>query len=204
MLCFLIIILENYEVTQQQYQVIMGTNPSYFEKCDDCPVENVSWEDIQLFLRKLNQKLGKNYRLPTEAEWEYTARSRGKNTMFGNGKNIIKSNDVNFHADVGKKFYSELGVSRKRTIPVGSLNSPNSLGVHDMSGNVWEWCQDWYGDYTYGSKTNPTGAYYGDSRVLRGGSWSTDPPSCRTSYRNYNAIDKKFNTVGFRLALSVQ
>ncbi len=138
--------LGKYEVTQKLWQEIMGNNPSNFKNCDMCPVEQVSWDDVQEFLQKINAKYpGRNYRLPTEAEWEYAARGGGKAVLFGNGKNIADPKEINFDASASyKTSYSLAGEYRAKTVPVGSLNSSNALGLHDMSGNVWEWCSDWY------------------------------------------------------------
>ncbi|MCB0577220.1 MAG: formylglycine-generating enzyme family protein, partial [Saprospiraceae bacterium] len=129
-----------YEVTQRQWNYVMGKNPSRFKNCDDCPVEKVSWDDVQDFLKRLNAGLPADqqpYRLPTEAEWEYAAREGGKAVLFGNGKNIIDPNEINFYATPSlKTSYSIAGTFRQKSVPVGSLNSPNALGLHDMSGNV--------------------------------------------------------------------
>ncbi len=205
--------LGKYEVTQKRWKQIMGSNPSTFAGCDDCPVENVSWNDVQAFIQTLNKTTtnGKQYRLPTEAEWEYAARSPaegtqtggGKAVLFGNGKNIAKPAEMNF--DAGKdaqKTYSIAGYRRGKTVPVGSLNNPNGLGLHDMSGNVREWCSDWYAaDYYHISPSaNPTGAGTGTERVIRGGSWGSPPKNCRTSFRDFDRPGSRLNGVGFRLA----
>jgi len=170
-----------YEVTQGQWQRIMGNNPSYYKNCgDNCPVEQVSWNDIQQFIQRLNNQSGKQYRLPTEAEWEYAARSGGKSEKYAGG------NDVDAVA-----WYD--GNSGRETHPVGQ-KQPNGLGLYDMSGNVWEWCSDWYGEKYYGQsfRDNPDGPSSGSYRVLRGGSWNGEPRGGRVAYRvRYN---------GFRLA----
>jgi formylglycine-generating enzyme required for sulfatase activity len=191
-----------YEVTQKLWAQVMGGNPSSFKNCDDCPVENVSWEDVQVFIGKLNQLYpGRNYRLPTEAEWEYAARGRGQNVLFGNGKNIADPNEMNFDASASyKKPYSVAGTYRQKTVPVGSLNAPNALGLYDMSGNVWEWCSDWYGSYSSTAQTNPRGPSTGSVCVMRGGSWGGDPQYCRVAFRNDVAPDGRYDDVGFRLA----
>ncbi|MEY3249693.1 MAG: hypothetical protein RL742_1736, partial [Bacteroidota bacterium] len=175
-----------YEVTQRLWKQVMGDNPSYFKNCDDCPVEQVSWDDVQKFIAALNGQTGLQYRLPTEAEWEYAARGGDRQVLFGNGKNTIDPAEINFDASSSyKKPYSVSGTYRQKTVPVGSLNSPNALGLHDMSGNVWEWCSDWYGaDYYKNSPaSNPKGPSSGSSRVLRGGSCYNYPQSCRVAYR---------------------
>ena len=179
----------------------MGSNPSGFKNCDQCPVDNVSWEDAQAFLKKLNAKYPeRNYRLPTEAEWEYAGRG-GKAILFGNGKNTIDPKEINFDAsESNKKPYFVVGTYRKTTVPVGSLNSPNALGLHDLSGNVWEWCSDWYGTYPTTKQTDPTGANSGSSRVRRGGSWGNNPQHCRVARRYNDAPGHRFTGSGFRLA----
>ncbi|MFT6359065.1 MAG: sulfatase activating formylglycine-generating enzyme [Saprospiraceae bacterium] len=196
-----------YEVTQAEWEKIMGDNPSSFTNCDQCPVEKVSWEDIQEFLKKLNAKYpNKNYRLPTEAEWEYAARGGGKKVLFGNGKNIVDPKEINFDgSDNYKKSYSIAGVYREKTVPVGSLNSPNELKLHDMSGNVWEWCSDWYdSDYYKNSPSqNPQGAKTGSYRVLRGGSWFYSPQYCRVANRYAYTPTYRDYYIGFRLARSL-
>jgi formylglycine-generating enzyme required for sulfatase activity len=160
-----------YEVTQKEWREVMGNSPSYSKNCDNCPVEQVSWEDIQQFLTKLNAKTGKVYRLPTEAEWEYAARggSSGRGYKYSGSNNL---DEVAWHE----------GNSGSKTHPVGQKKA-NELGLYDMSGNVYEWCADWYGDYSSGPQTNPKGPSSGDNRVLRGGSWHHDGWFCRVSNR---------------------
>lgn len=152
-----------FEVTQGQYAAVMGNNPSNFKQCGpDCPVESVSWNDAQEFIRALNQKSGRQYRLPTEAEWEYAARSGGKDEKWAGN---------NDESGLGKYAWYDKN-SGKMTHRVG-LKKANGLGLHDMSGNAWEWCQDWYNEAYYedSPKDNPPGADIGEKRVLRGGSW---------------------------------
>ncbi len=194
-----------YEVTQQQWRAVMGSNPPelVFKGCDMCPVERVSWDEVQDFIAKLNQQTGQQYRLPTEAEWEYAARGGGKAVLFGNGKNVIDPKEINFNARTdSKKSYSVVGEYRAKTIPVGSLHSPNALGLHDMSGNVWEWCGDWYAaDYYENSpSSNPVGPTSGSYRVLRGGSLNDVPQGCRAALRSGLAPGVRSGNVGFRLA----
>lgn len=167
------------------------------------PVTHVSWNDAQAYCAWLSEKTGKRYRLPTEAEWEYAAREGGKNVRFGNGKDIADPAEVNFDAsDAYKKDYSNAGVFRQKTVPVGSLRSPNALGLHDMSGNVWEWCEDWYHDSYVNAPSDgaawifPAGSY----RVLRGGSWGDNPLYVRTTDRSGDAPLDRYSSVGFRLA----
>jgi formylglycine-generating enzyme required for sulfatase activity len=192
-----------YEVTQKLWTEIMGENPSYFKNGDNYPVEQVSWDDIQTFLSKLNTKYpNRNYRLPTEAEWEYAARGGGKEVVFGNGKNTLDPKEANFNASAANKTsYSLAGEYRQKTTPVGSF-IPNAIGLYDMSGNVWEWCSDWYGSdyYKNSPATNPQGPTSGSFRVFRGGSWSDYPQYCRVAFRSGYSPDYRYNSIGFRLA----
>lgn len=180
-----------YEVTQKQWQDIMGNNPSYFKNCDNCPVEQVSWNDIQEYINKLNSKTGKKYRLPTEAEWEYAARSGGKNEKYSGG------NDLDSVA-----WYSNN--SGSKTHPVGQ-KQPNGLGLYDMSGNVWERVQDWYdsGYYKNSPKNNPRGPDSGRYRALRGGSGNNRPRYARAAVRDRNSPDDRDYYSGFRLVSPV-
>jgi len=191
-----------YEVTQGQWQAIMGSNPSYFKDCGgNCPVEQVSWNDIQDFISRLNSRSGKRYRLPTEAEWEYAAREGGKKVRFGTGLDRISSDKANFDARTDyKQAYSDVGEYRSKTVSVGSFR-PNALGLYDMAGNVWEWCQDWYGDKYYAniSRNNPQGPDSGTYRVLRGGSWYIAPGDVRAANRSGNIPGTRFYGGGFRL-----
>ena len=192
-----------YEVTQKLWREVMGNNPSDFIDCDDCPVEQVSWDDVQIFLQKLSQQTGRQYRLPTEAEWEYAARGGGKAVLFGNGQNTADPAQINFDANATyKKTYSIAGTYRKNTVPVGSLNSANALGLYDMSGNVWEWCSDWYNPIYYENSpaSNPTGPTTGTHRVFRGGSWDYGLRECRVAYRSHLTPNYHWVNVGFRLA----
>ena len=177
-----------YEVTQAEWQAVMGTNPSDF-KGDNLPVECVSWDDCQEFIRKLNELTGKQFRLPTEAEWEYAARGGNKS----GGYKYAGGNDVDNVA-----WYVDN--SGGKTHPVGTKRG-NELGLYDMSGNVWEWCQDWFGYYGSASQTNPQGRGSGDDRVLRGGSWDDDARYCRLSYRNGRDPGQELRYRGLRLAL---
>lgn len=185
-----------YPVTQKQWKEVMGNNPSYFQGCDDCPVENVSWYDVQDFIAALNQKTGLQYRLPTETEWEYAA--RGGNQSVGG--RYSGSNDLD---EVGWFCMNSDG----KTHPVG-LKKPNILGLHDMSGNVYEWCQDWYGEEYYtdfsvtGLVQDSKGPIRGFARVIRGGSWSFGARFCRASDRGYGAPGLRDLNFGFRLAHS--
>ncbi len=192
-----------YEIIQKQWREVMGDNPSYFKDCDNCPVEQISWNDIQEFIQKLNQQTGQTYRLPTEAEWEYAARGGGNDVFFGNGKNIADPKEINFNgSEPYKNKYSVTEEYRQKTIPVGSLIVPNALGLHDMSGNVYEWCSDWYDSDYYKNcpPKNPTGPTNGSYRVIRGGSWGNDAQACRTINRDSDAPGSRNYSVGFRLA----
>ena len=188
-----------YPVTQGLWKAVMGegNNPSYFKGDDSLPVEMVSWEDAQVFIATLNKKSGQQYRLPTEAEWEYAARGGNQSK----GYQYSGSNDVKEVA-----WYDEN--SKGKTHPVGGLK-PNELGLFDLSGNVWEWCQDWYDEKYYefckknGVVVNPVGPDEGVNRVLRGGSWINDPQFCRAAYRNDYGPDSRIFSIGFRLALQV-
>ena len=183
-----------YLVTQAQWQAVMGNNPSHFKECGpNCPVEQVSWEDVQKFIRRLNEQTGKHYRLPSEAEWEYAARSGGKHEQWA-GTSVL--------AELGDYAWFEDNSSEK-TQPVGTRR-PNGLGLYDMSGNVWEWCKDRY-DADYYKKSpqkNPRGAASGSSRVMRGGSWCLSEGLIRAASRNYRDPSRRLNCIGFRLALS--
>jgi formylglycine-generating enzyme required for sulfatase activity len=197
--------MSKYEVTQRQWTQIMGSNPSYFKGCDDCPVENVSWDDVQEFLKKLNARTGGNYRLPTEAEWEYAAGGgANKRTRFGNGKDILDLKEANFDARTDyKKDYSVVGAYSQKTVKVGSFD-PNILGLYDISGNVWEWCSDWYGSYSNAVQENPKGPATGPFRVLRGGSWDYTPIYARVAFRfNYLPVSRR-NYIGFRVVSQIQ
>jgi formylglycine-generating enzyme required for sulfatase activity len=193
-----------YEITQDFWFVIMQQRPSSRKNCAECPVENVSWNDVQIFLQKLNTLYpGKNYRLPTEAEWEYAAREGGKKVRFGNGKDVADPAQINFDGrESFKQSYSLAGLNRGATIAVGSLRCPNALGLHDMSGNMYEWCNDWYGSdyYKKSPAKDPQGPTSGSVRVCRGGSWSNDPQYCRVAYRVSFAPGFRSYLLGFRLA----
>lgn len=176
-------------VTQALWVSVMGSSPSRF-KGDQNPVKDVSWYDCQDFIKKLNAKTGKKFRLLTEAEWEFAARGGNKSK----GYKYAGSNEIDEVA-----WYD--GNSNHETHPVKTKN-PNELGIYDMCGNVWEWCQDWYGSYNKSSQTNPSGPSSGIGRVIRGGSWRNVARYCRSSYRNYYAHDCCFDGLGLRLALS--
>ena len=170
-----------YEVTQEQWQAVMGNNPS-FSKGAKLPVNKLSWNDCQQFIKKINSKTKSGYRLPTEAEWEYACRA-GTVTAYSYGDNITKS-DANFDGSIVK---------------VGGYK-PNTFGLYDMHGNVWEWCEDWYGDYPAGSVTDPKGPGTGISRVLRGESYLERKSIARSSLRHSDTpTGRYYGNVGFRL-----
>ena len=178
------------EVTQELWQAVMGSNPSKFTGSGQLPVEYVSWDDCQTFITKLNELTGMQFRLPTEAEWEFAARG-------GNSSQHYKYSGSNNIDDVA--WYSNN--SNRNTHEVGT-KAPNELGLYDMSGNVREWCQDWYGSYNSSAQTNPTGPTSGSNRVNRGGGWNSNAGDCRVSDRlNYCAPDSRFSNLGLRLAL---
>ncbi|HRI61523.1 MAG TPA: formylglycine-generating enzyme family protein [Saprospiraceae bacterium] len=188
-----------YPVTQALWKAVMGeeNNPSFFIG-DQRPVEQVSWDNAQVFLQKLNALTGRDYRLPTEAEWEFAARGGKK----GRG-----------HKYAGSDKLKEVGWfddnSHGETKPVG-LKDPNELDIFDMSGNVWEWCEDWFGSDYYkkcekqGIVENPRGPETGSARVYRGGGWFDDARSCRAARRNRWHPAYRYSAIGFRLALSLQ
>lgn len=185
------------EVTRGQWRQIMGNNPSHFQDCGaDCPVEFVSWNDCQEFVQSLNQREGGNkYRLPTEAEWEYACRA-GSITAFANGSIAETGCGHDPNLDVMGWY---CGNSRKKPHPVAQ-RKPNAFGLYDMHGNIWEWCQDWYGPYPSGHVGDPTGPSSGSGRVLRGGGWHEDVEGCRSALRLGRSPTSRAGTLGFRLA----
>jgi len=184
-----------YEVTQTQWQQVMGNNPSNFKDDGRLPVETVSWDDIQGFL----SRAGDGLRLPTEAEWEYACRA-GTPTPFHFGSTISTS-QANYDGDYAYRSRSR-GVYREKTMPVGSF-SPNAWGLYDMHGNVWEWCADWYGESYYGQRRRADlqGPASGQYRVLRGGSWCDLPNCVRSAVRNRNVPTLRRSYFGFRVVL---
>ena len=191
-----------YPVTQAQYQAIMGTNRSRF-KGSNRPVESVSWNNAVAFCQKLSKRTGKNYRLPSEAEWEYACRA-GTTTPFHFGETIT-TDLANYY---GNYTYGGgiKGIYREETTEVGSFGVANNFGLYDMHGNVWEWCQDsWHSSY----KGAPTdGSAWLDTeentnfKLLRGGSWSFDPGYCRSACRDYDVLDLDYYGIGFRVVCS--
>ena len=177
--------LGRHEVTQAEWQGVMGTNPSWFDECGpNCPVEQVSWEDAQAFIARLNAAVGQvRYRLPTEAEWEHAARAGTAGDRYSDNLDGIAWYDGN---------------SGERTHPVGR-KAANAWGLHDMLGNVFEWVQDWHGDYPGGAVTDPGGPGSGSLRVGRGGSWSYIARTCRAPARHGVSPGVRYVTLGFRL-----
>lgn len=190
--------IQTTEVTQAQWEAVMGVNPSYFANCgDDCPVERISWDDIQDFLSELNKLRRREgtYALPTEAQWEYAARSGGE-TAFANG-GITETGsgyDANLDA-MGWYRYNSNGT----THPV-ARKDPNAWGLYDMHGNVWEFVRDLHAAYPTDPGIDPTGASSGSSRVYRGGAWGSDAAECRSAFRSWHMPDVKYYVLGFRLA----
>jgi len=180
-----------FEVTQGVWKAVMGSNPSYFKKGDDYPVEYVSWNEAQEFCTKLSELTGKTYALPTEAQWEYAARGGNKSK----GYKYSGSNDIEDVAWYGDN-------SNSSTHPVGQ-KQPNELGIYDMSGNVWEWCSDWYSSNYYSNSPSiePKGPSSGSYRVLRGGGWDGDARHCRVSYRYPYYPIGSYDFYGFRVVL---
>lgn len=178
------------EVTQELWHAVMGSNPSNFTRSSRNPVEMVSWHDCQSFIQRLNQLTGLRFRLPTEAEWEYAARGGNKSKGYKySGSNRI--DDVAWYD----------GNSGGATHEVAKCY-PNELGLYDMSGNVWEWCSDWYGSYSSAAQVDPSGAGTGSYRVLRGGSWSSYAQGCRVSFRGCDTPDYRNSSDGLRVVCS--
>ena len=195
-------VIGKYEVTQAEYQALMGNNPSYFLGSDK-PVENVSWYDVVEYCnaRSIEESLtpcydtddwscdfsANGYRLPTEAEWEYAARGAS------NDPDYLYSGSDNIESVA---WYSANSGSTTHTV---GTKSPNSLGIYDMSGNVWEWCNDWYGDYSSSVQSDPIGPATGSYRVIRGGSWGSSATHCRVAFRSHYTPTLSYNSVGFRI-----
>ena len=178
------------EVTQELWEAVMGNNPSCFTGNSLNPVEEVSWDDCQTFIHELNRLTGKQFRLPTEAEWEFAARG-------GNYSKGYKYSGSNHIDDVA--WYTVNSGTMTHEV---ATCTPNELGIYDMSGNVWEWCSDWYGDYSSSSQTNPTGPADGYRRVLRGGGWGSNATNSRVSNRSYLSPNIQNNDGSFRLVSS--
>jgi formylglycine-generating enzyme required for sulfatase activity len=186
-----------YTVTQEQWQTVMGSNPSHFKGEKNLPVEQVSWDDCQAFCKRLGDKEKKVYRLPTEAEWEYACRA-GTTTAYHFG-GTLSADQANYNGNFtygdGKQ-----GLFREKTTPVGSFPA-NPWGLHDMHGNVWQWCNDWHGGYSRTETTDPQGPKAGKNRVQRGGSWGSHPIFCRSANRNFADPANRTEFCGFRVCV---
>jgi formylglycine-generating enzyme required for sulfatase activity len=195
-----------YTVTQEQWQAIIGNNPSKFKGQKNLPVEQVSWNDCQEFIGRLRQKDKRSYRLPTEAEWEYACRA-GTTTPFHFGK-TISADQANYNGGFryGK---GKLGLDRRKTTPVGSF-PPNAWGLYDMHGNVFQWCHDWYIPYRLKDEVDPQGGpgpfvrNSENGRVNRGGSFWCPPDMCRSAHRNWGNAKHRRSYLGFRICFFVE
>ncbi len=187
--------LGQFEVTQRQWELVMGENPSSFAGCAECPVERINFFDVMAFIEALEEMTGHRFRLPTEAEWEYACRA-GTSTPFHTGDQLT-TDDANYDGsypyDGGPP-----GIDREATTPVGSF-SPNSLGLYDMHGNVWEWTEDWHCPYPTGAVTDPLLQCDSELRVIRGGSWYFDANSARCALRYTHRPQDLGFSIGVRL-----
>lgn len=214
--------MQTTEVTQSQWKLVMSSDPSRYPNCgDDCPVNRVSWEDVQEFIRRLNAKEGTSkYRLPSEAEWEYAARAGTNTATYSGPLEILGKNNapaldpIAWYAGNSCVEYSggdncSAWPQRQYSCPSCgphpvARKQPNAWGLYDMMGNAWEWCQDWYGSYRSGSATDPTGPSKGKARVLRGGGWDHEARWCRSASRARFPPDIWVSTFGFRLVMDVK
>lgn len=180
------------EVTQELWETVMGWNYAWNTESNQLPMEDVSWEDCNEFAEVLSERTGKKFRLPTEAEWEYAARGgiKSGNHKYSGSDNI---DDVAWYGSN----------SDDMTHEVGTKNA-NELGIYDMNGNVWEWCHDWYGEYSTSSYDNPTGPKTGDFRIYRGGSYKEKAEYNRTSNRSFNRPDFRYGNIGLRVVMEVE
>ena len=197
--------LGRHEVTQAQWHRLLGTRPSWFGDCGDgCPVERVSFHDAQRFVSRLSESSGERFRLPTEAEWEYACRAGGT-TPFHTGENLT-SEQANYDAR-GPYPGFPAGEFRGRPSPVGSF-PPNAWGLHDMHGNVWEWCADFYSPTAYGAgapRTDPAGPATGKTHVARGGCWSSDMLQCASPVRKGDLqVMPGYPAYGFRVVCELR
>ena len=177
-----------YPITQEQWKAVMGNNPSYFQG-ERHPVEQVNWMDCQDFVVKLSKMTGIKFRLPTEAEWEYAARGGNKSKGYKYSGGYLLTQIAWYNENSG-------GTSHE----VGE-KVPNELGIYDMSGNIWEWVQDWKGDFTEDEQTNPIGPKEGDEKVCRGGGWNREHDRCRVSYRGDDLPDLRYRSLGLRVVM---
>lgn len=187
--------LGTFTVTQEEWQAVMGKNPSHFKGEENLPVESVSWDDCHEFIRTLREKDKKAYRLPTEAEWEYACRA-GTSSPFYFGE-TISTEQANYD---GERVYGngKKGISRQKTMPVGSFPA-NAWGLHDMHGNIWQWCQDRFNNYSQEDQVDPQGPNAGMYCVLRGGCWLDSPLMARSACRIGISPDHRANYFGLRL-----
>ena len=193
--------MQTTETTQGQWITLMGSNPSFYKKCGkDCPVEQVSWHDVQQFIARLNQaEKTDKYRLPTEAEWEYACRA-GTKTLFSFG-DCLSTDNVNY---CGNHPFRNCQKGSYREMPVSVKDFPsNNWGLSGMHGNVWEWCQDWLGDYAENSVSDPLGPPSGSLRVIRGGGWNSHAKACRSRNRSGSEPTKWFGNLGFRVVMDL-
>ena len=183
--------ISKYPITQIQWEYFMENNPSHFKglNTENHPVENVSWNDVQVFIEKLKFVTKEEFSLPTEAQWEYAAKGGPRNLIFDYFKDNLTSIEENC-------WY--LGNSKNKTNPIG-LKNANILGIHEMCGSVWEWCADWYGGYNYSSEIEPKGPRDGNYKVIRGGSWLDDKFNCRVTKRNFHRPNNNSSIIGFRI-----
>ena len=184
-----------FEVSQEQWEAVMGTNPSH-EVTGKCPVGNISWNEAMRFCKTLSDRTGRTVRLPTEAEWEYACRA-GTTTAFNMGDNLAATAASHAHdwSD------DEMGVQGNAPRPVGSY-LPNAFGLYNMHGNVWEWCQDWHGSYPNSSVSDPVGVTSGKYKVLRGGAWASPAVWCRSAFRHRGEPHEGYGTFfGFRVVV---
>ena len=186
--------LQQTEVTQAQWEAVMGSNPSYFFDCPACPVETVSWNDVQEFVAKMNARGEGTYSLPTEAQWEYAARA-GTTTPLYNGE--ITELECGYEPNLDQIGWYCSGFE---THPAAQ-KAPNAWGLYDMSGNVYEWCSDWYAEdyYSVSPAEDPQGPSTGSYRVFRGGGWHSLAQNCRSAHRFNLTMDSRYFNVGFRL-----
>ncbi len=192
--------MQTTEVTQAQWEAVMENNPSTFSGCPTCPVEHVSWDDVQSYITQMNLRGEGTYSLPTEAQWEYAVRAESTTAFYNGGiTSYTDMGECNYDANldaIGWYCYNSGGETQP-----AAQKTPNAWGLYDMSGNVYEWCQDWYSSsyYTSSAVTDPTGPSSGSYRVARGGYWNGSAGKCRSAYRSLYVPDARYINLGFRL-----